>query len=76
VDAVSDNGETKLGPKLDVLIRLTAVSVLNGKTGGDAIDALARAGLENDLIADLLGTTSATVRVRRWKQSHKKETAK
>ena len=60
-----------VGAKLDVLIRLTAVSVLGGKTGGDAIDALARAGLDNDLIAELVGTTKETVRVRRWKTAQK-----
>jgi len=54
-----------LGPKLDALVRLTAVSVLGGKTGGEAIDVLARAGLDNDLIADLVGTTPGTVRARR-----------
>ena len=55
-----------IGAKLDALIRLTAVSVLGGKTGGEAIDLLARAGLDNE-IADLVGTTKETVRVRRWK---------
>lgn len=63
--------EARIGEKLDALIRLTAVSVLGGKTGGEAIDLLARAGLDNELIADLVGTTKETVRVRRWKTAQK-----
>lgn len=61
-----------LGPKLDALVRLTAMSVLGGKAGGEAIDMLARAGLDNDLIADLVGTTPGTVRARRSTTSRKK----
>jgi hypothetical protein len=45
--------------------------VLGEKTGGEAIDLLARAGLDNELIADLVGTTKETVRVRRWKTAQK-----
>jgi hypothetical protein len=57
--------EVAIGAKLDALIRLTAVSVLGGKSGGEAIEVLLRAGLDNDLIADLVGTTTGTVRARR-----------
>jgi hypothetical protein len=60
-----------LAARLDVLIRLTAVSILGEKTGGEAIDFLARAGLDNETIADLVGTTKETVRVRRWKTAQK-----
>lgn len=63
--------DADIGGKLDVLIRLTAVSVLGDRTGGDAIDLLARAGLDNGTIADLVGTTKETVRVRRWKTAQK-----
>lgn len=59
--------QADIAAKLDSLVRLTAVLVLGGKTGGEAIDLLARAGLEHELIADLVGTTKETVRVRRWK---------
>lgn len=72
----TDADEQGLGPKLDALIRLTALSVLEGRTGVDAIDRLALAGLDNDLIANLVGTTPATVRSRRWKTTHKRETKK
>jgi hypothetical protein len=67
----SEDDHGAIGAKLDALIRLAAVSVLGGKTGGEAIDLLARAGLDNDLIADLVGTTKETVRVRRWKTAQK-----
>jgi hypothetical protein len=48
--------------KLDLLVRLTALHVLGDKTGADAIRFLARAGLSNDVIADIVRTTPATVR--------------
>jgi hypothetical protein len=67
----SEDDHDAIGAKLDALIRLTAVSVLGAKTGGEAIDLLARAGLDNDMIADLVGTTKETVRVRRWKTAQK-----
>lgn len=51
-----------LGAKLDILIRLTAVQVLGERTGAEAIVLLGRAGLDNDLIADLVETSPATVR--------------
>lgn len=51
-----------LGSKLDALIRLTALQILGDKTGAEAIALLARAGLDNDLIAEVVGTTPATVR--------------
>lgn len=63
--------DADIAAKLDALIRLTAVSVLGDKTGGEAIDLLARAGLDNETIADLVGTTKETVRVRRWKTAQK-----
>jgi DNA-binding CsgD family transcriptional regulator len=51
-----------LGSKLDALIRLTALQVVGDKTGVEAISELGRAGLDNDLIAEIVGTTPATVR--------------
>lgn len=51
-----------LAHKLDMLIRLSAIQALGDRTGTDAIGVLVRAGLDNELIADLVGTTPATVR--------------
>jgi hypothetical protein len=64
-----------IGEKLDALIKLTAVSVLGDKTGGEAIDVLLRAGLDNDMIADLAGTTPGTFRARR-SDNKKKDSSK
>jgi DNA-binding CsgD family transcriptional regulator len=66
-----------LGSKIDTLIRLTALQMLGDKTGTDAIALLGRAGLESDLIAEIVGTTPATVRsalsrVRRKEPSSRK----
>lgn len=51
-----------LNAKMDALIRLTALQVLGERTGAEAIALLGRAGLDNDLIAEIVGTTPATVR--------------
>jgi DNA-binding NarL/FixJ family response regulator len=51
-----------LGAKLDILIRLTALQMIGERTGVEAISVLSRAGLSNEMIADLVGTSEATVR--------------
>jgi DNA-binding NarL/FixJ family response regulator len=66
--------EEKVAAKLDALVRLTAMSLLGEKSGGEAIAVLARAGLENELIAELVGTTTATVRATR-SRIRKKDTS-
>ena len=48
--------------RLDVLIRLAALQLLGDRSGADAIMVLSRAGLDNDLIAELVGTTPGAVR--------------
>lgn len=48
--------------KLDQLIRLMALQLIGERTGAEAIGLLGRAGLDNDLIAEVVGTTPATVR--------------
>jgi hypothetical protein len=54
-----------LGAKMDSLIRLTALQVIGDKTGIEAIKVLDRAGLDHELIAEIVGTTAATVRAAR-----------
>jgi hypothetical protein len=51
--------------QLDALIRLTALQLLQDRSGAEAIAMLARAGLGNEMIAELTGTTAATVRATR-----------
>lgn len=50
------------GQKLDILIRLAALQLVGERKGGEAIAVLGRAGMDNDLIADVVGTTPGTVR--------------
>lgn len=50
--------------KLDAIIRLLASSVMEGKTKTEAIIMLGGLGLANDLIAELVKTTPATVYAR------------
>jgi len=51
-----------LGGKLDSLIRLAALQLIGDRSGAEAIGILGRAGLDNDLIAELVQTSPATVR--------------
>jgi DNA-binding CsgD family transcriptional regulator len=67
-----------LATKMDALIRLTALQVLGDKTGAEAIAVLGRAGLDSELIAEIVGTTPSTVRgalsrVRRRSGARKKK---
>lgn len=63
--------DQKVSAQLDVLIRLTAINALGDKSGGEAIAVLARGGLDNEVIADLVGTTTATVRAARSRMRKK-----
>ena len=62
---------TALEQKLDALIRLTAVAVLGDRTGVEAIALLAKAGLDTDVIAEVVGTTPATVRAARSRSARR-----
>lgn len=57
----SDHEVTK---RLDTLIRLAAVGLMEGKSQTDQIRVLSKAGLQPKDIAELVGTTSNNVRVR------------
>ena len=50
--------------KLDAIIRLLASGFIQGKSKTEAIIALGGLGLANDLIAELVKTTPATVYAR------------
>jgi len=60
-----------LGAKLDVLIRLAALQAIGERTGTEAISLLARAGLDNEMIASLVGTSEASVRATRSRMRRK-----
>ncbi|MEX1046855.1 MAG: hypothetical protein WD757_01270 [Actinomycetota bacterium] len=55
-------GAQDQGQKLDILIRLSALQLVGERKRAEAIVVLGRAGMDNDLIADVVGTTPATVR--------------
>lgn len=48
--------------KLDALVRLVALQLIGDKTATEAIRVLGRSGLDNELIAEIVGTTPGTVR--------------
>lgn len=57
--------------KLDDLVRLMALLVVGERVGAEAISILGRARLDNELIAELVGTSPATVRATLSRQRRK-----
>lgn len=54
---------TQDGPALEDVARLLAVLVMNSfDTQSEAIEAMSKAGMKPNRIADLLGTTPGTVK--------------
>lgn len=62
--------------KLDVIIKLLAGNFVQGKSKTDAIVTLASFGMETNAIAEIVGTTPATVNARLWEQKKKGGTTK
>ena len=60
---MTDTELALLSEKLDLLIRLTALSMADGKRQTDQIALLSRAGLSPRDIADMLGTSANAVSV-------------
>ena len=60
---MSDGDADQLAAKLDVLIRLVAVGICGDRPQREKIALLDSAGLLPKTIAEILGTTSNTVRV-------------
>jgi hypothetical protein len=58
----------KINQKLDMLIRVIAIGLIEDRTQNDQMRLLAKVGLQPKEIADLLGTTANTVRVGLSKQ--------
>ena len=61
---MSDELLTQINEKLEQLVRLSAVNAVKGLKQNQAIVVLAEAGLDRNLIAEILGTTRGTVSVR------------
>jgi DNA-binding CsgD family transcriptional regulator len=62
----SENSEIDMSPiltRLDMLNRLMAYSLLEGKTQNEQLYILSKAGFQPKTIAEMLGTTANTVRV-------------
>jgi DNA-directed RNA polymerase specialized sigma24 family protein len=60
---MNDNQVKIISKKIDLLIRLSALSLVMGKTQSEQIVLLNKAGFQPKEIADILGTTANTVRV-------------
>ena len=61
---MSDKSLGAIEAKLDLLIRLTALGLVGEKKQVEQIELLNGAGFQPREIADILGTSSNTVRVR------------
>ena len=61
---MSDELLAQIKEKLEQLVRLSAVNAVKGLKQNQAIVVLGEAGLDRNLIADILGTTPGTVSVR------------
>lgn len=78
---MSDKDFEELCEKLDILIKLTAMNALKGRTLTDQVEILSVIGLHSKEIATILGADSATVRAlksrikRRKTRKAEKETA-
>lgn len=59
--------------KLDVIIKLLAGSAVQGKSKTEAIITLGALGIDAEVIADLVGTTTKTVNTRLWEHRKKSE---
>ena len=55
---------SELGRKLDIVMRLLAFQLEDGMTGAEAAPLLNRLGMGNSDIADVIGSTTKTVRAR------------
>ncbi len=61
---MSDDILKQVNANLELLVALTAANLAKGMTQADAIVLLGAAGLDRNLIAEVLGTTPGTVSVR------------
>lgn len=57
--------------KLEALIKLIGGNFVQGKNKTEAIITLSSLGMDSSMIADIVGTTPATVASRLWEQKQK-----
>lgn len=70
-----NESDVEISSKVDILIRLVAIGITQGKTQKDQIALLAQAGLQPKMIAEILGTTPNTVSVALSKFKREKRSA-
>jgi len=58
--------------KLDILIKLRASDCVQGKSKTEAIIMLGGLGIDSNTIAEIVGTTPATVTARLWEKKKKR----
>lgn len=61
---MEDNAAKRVETKLDVIIRLLAAPMVQGKKQADSVQALAALGLDRSQIAAICNTTADAVRAR------------
>ena len=65
---------SSIDKKLDAIIKLLAINFVEGKSKTEAILILGNFSLDSNMIADIVGTTPATVTARLWEQKKKSTT--
>lgn len=65
---MKEDALNSIDKKLDVIIKLLAGNIVQGKSKTDAIIMLGAFGMDTNTIADVVGTTPATVATRLWEQ--------
>ena len=65
---------SSINKKLDTIIKLLAINFIEGKSKTEAILTLGNFSLDSNMIADIVGTTPATVAARLWEQKKKSAT--
>lgn len=65
---------SNIDKKIGVIIKLLALNFVEGKNKTEAILILGNFGMDSNMIADIVGTTPATVAARLWEQKKKNTT--
>lgn len=73
---MSEEGLRNITKKIDQLVALTAANAVKGMKPTEAILVLGALGLDRNLIAEIAGTTPATVSVRLSEAKSKKSSSK
>lgn len=73
---MSENNLKSIESKLDIIIKILASNISEGKSQTESILNLSKLGLDRNAIADIVGATPSTVSVRMSEAKKSKKVAK